>query len=338
MTVDWSVVVPAAVAATVTGILALVIVIAVGRRAPTIAALLTPVSVVVAVGAGVVVGTRSMALEGSALAAVWTVLAVVLPVALVVGVIMARRTSALQQAAMEETAARRADAMAEARRREMVTWMSHDLRTPLAGIRAMAEALEDGIAPDADIYHRRIIESVDRLSRMVDDLLALSRLHGGEPALHLEVLGVRDLVSDAIADVEPLARVRRITVSGECDDSVTAYADGDGLTRALQNLVANAVRYSRDGGSVRVDASSVNGRTVVRVRDACGGIPESDLARVFDVGWRGSVARTPAAEQGSGLGLAVVEGIAEALGGHARVQNEGDGCVFELSLRSSKPV
>lgn len=338
MTIDWGIAAQAAVAATLTGIVAVLVVVAVGRRSPTLAALLTPVSVVVAVAAGVVVGTQSMAIEGSALAAVWTVLAVVLPIALVVGVVLARRTSTLAERAASEAAARTAEAMAESRRREMVAWVSHDLRTPLAGIRAMAEALEDGVAPDPGDYHRRIIDSVDRLSRLVDDLLALSRLHGGQPALTLEVLSLRDLVSDAIADVEPLARARGITVTGECDDDVTAYADGDGLTRALQNLVSNAVRYSRDGGAVRVEATTDGGRTRLRVADSCGGIPEGDLGRVFEVGWRGSSARTPSGESGSGIGLAVVAGIADALDGTAIVRNEGAGCVFELSLPPRPPT
>lgn len=338
MSIDWGIAAQAALAASLTGVVALLVVIAVGRRSPTLAALLTPVSVVVAVAAGVVVGARSMALEGSALAAVWTVLAVVLPIALVVGVLLARRTSALAEAAASEAAAREAEAMAEARRREMVAWVSHDLRTPLAGIRAMAEALEDDVAPDPHEYHRRIIDGVDRLSRLVDDLLALSRLHAGPRALRLEVLELRDLVSDAISDVEPVARARGITVAGDCDDAVTAYADGDGLSRALQNLVGNAVRYSRDGGSVRVTAAADGGTTRIRVSDTCGGIPVDDLDRVFEIGWRGSAARTPAAASGSGIGLAVVAGMAEALGGTAQVRNAGEGCEFELALPTRGPV
>lgn len=338
MTIDWSVAGEAALAATVTGVVAVLVVVAVGRRSPTAAALLTPVSVVVAVAAGVLVGARSMALTGSALAAVWTVLAVVLPIALVVGLVLARRTSALAQRVAEEAAARDAEAMAEARRREMVAWVSHDLRTPLAGIRAMAEALEDGVAPDPGVYHHRIVQGVDRLSRLVDDLLALSRLHAGLPALTLEVLPLRDLLSDAIADADALARARGITVTGRCDDGVTAYADGEGLMRALQNLVANAVRYSRDGGAVQVEATSDGERTVVRVGDTCGGIPAEDLDRVFEIGWRGSAARTPSGGSGSGIGLAVVSGIADALGGTATVHNEGEGCVFALSLPATRPA
>lgn len=332
MTVDWGMAVSAAVAAAIAGVVVLLVVAALGRRHPTAAAFLTPVSVVVAVAAGIVVGSRSMLLDASALAAVWTVLLAVLPVALVVGVLLARRTSALQEQAAREVAEREADALVEARRREMVAWVSHDLRTPLAGIRAMAEALEDDVAPDPHAYHRRILDSVARLSAMVDDLLALSRLQSGTQSLTLEVLPLRDLLSDAVADAQVVGRARGIDVTGHCDDSVTVLADGDGLTRAVQNLLVNAVRYSTPGGRVRVDATSDGQRTRVLVHDSCGGIPADELDRVFETGWRGSSARTPDSSSGAGLGLAVVAGMAEALHGDVTVRNEGAGCVFELTL------
>jgi len=337
MSVHWGMAAEAALAAAVTGLLAVVILGAIGRRWPTAAALLTPLSVVVAVAAGVLAGARSMALSGSELTAVWTILAGVLPIALLVGVLMARRTLRLQQHAAREAAARQADATVEARRREMVAWVSHDLRTPLAGIRAMAEALEDGLAPDPSAYHRRILDNVEHLSRMIEDLLALSRLQGGQLALRLEPLSLHDLVSDAIADAEPLARARAIELSGQCDPTVTAYADSDGLVRALQNLLLNAVVHSPDRGEVCVGASTEGNRTTVRVADTCGGIPEEDLARVFEPGWRGSTARTPGDASGSGLGLAVVAGLAEALGGEVSVHNDGPGCVFELVLPAARP-
>ena len=338
MTVDWGMAAQAAAAAAVVGVLCLLVVLAVGRRSPTVAAFLTPVVVVVAVAAGVVAGSRSMALDGSALAAVWTVLAAVLPIALVVGVILARRTSALQTEAAREAAEREAAAMVEARRREMVAWVSHDLRTPLAGMRAMAEALEDGVAPDPAAYHRRILDNVDRLSTMVDDLLALSRLQSGEQAMRLELLPLHDLVSDAIADAVPVARARGVTVSGRCDDGVTAYADAEGVMRALENLIVNAIRYSRSPGEVRVDAATDGTTTTLRVRDSCGGIPSDELGRVFEPGWRGSTARTPEGASGAGLGLAVVAGLTEALHGRVDVRNEGPGCVFELVLPTSAPA
>ena len=115
---------------------------------------------------------------------------------------------ALQARAEQEAMAREMEAEVEARRREMVAWVSHDLRTPLAGIRAMAEALEDDVAPDPSAYHRQIREEVDRLALMVDDLLALSRLQSGQLRLELREVRLRDLVSDTIAGATALAHER----------------------------------------------------------------------------------------------------------------------------------
>jgi signal transduction histidine kinase len=335
MTVDWGLALQAAVAAAVVGLLGALVVTAIARRSPAPAALLTPVTVVLAVAAGTLAGARSMALQGANLTVVWTVLVATVPVALVVGVALARRTTGLQRDAEREAMERQRDAEVEARRREMVAWVSHDLRTPLAGIRAMTEALEDGVASDPASYHRRIREEVDRLAAMVDDLLALSRLQSGQWTLNLEQVRLRDLVSDSIAGASALADRRGVRLTGECADDVTAYADEPVLARALANLVANAVRYTPPDGAVHVEASAGVGATTLRVSDTCGGIPEEDLPRVFDAGWRGEVARTPDAASGAGLGLAVVRGVVDALGGSVDVVNRGAGCVFEIRLPAS---
>lgn len=337
MTLDLALAAQAALAAAAVGLVGVLVVLLVARRSPRWAAVLTPVIVVLAVAAGVMAGARSMVLEGADLAIVWTVLVAVLPVAIVVGVLLARRTLALQREVEREAAARAMEAEVEARRREMVAWVSHDLRTPLAGIRAMTEALEDGVAPDPPAYHRRIREEVDRLAGMVDDLLALSRLQSGQLELDRSVLPLRDLVSDAIAGAEPLARERGIDLTGTCDEGVRAYVDEAALARALTNLVTNAVRYTPHGGSVRVEASSAGGVTTLRVTDTCGGIPADDLPRVFEAGWRGSAARTPGAATGAGLGLAVVRGLSDVLDGEVTAANTADGCTFILTLPAEGP-
>ncbi|HEY5183970.1 MAG TPA: HAMP domain-containing sensor histidine kinase [Actinomycetes bacterium] len=287
-------------------------------------------TVVLAVTAGMVVGVRSMALKGSDLAVVSTVLLATTPIALAVGLYLARRTAELQRRTEQEAAARAMDAELEARRRELVAWSSHDLRTPLAGIRAMAEALEDGVAPDPATYHRRIREQVDRLTVMVNDLLALSRLQSGQLHLAPSVVRLHDLVSDTLSSATPLARERGVRLRGWCDESVTVYADESAIARALDNLVANAVRYSQPDGDVRLEASSDGRRATVRVVDSCGGISETDLPRVFEPGWRGSAARSPG--DGAGLGLAIVHGIVTSCGGTVSVANRDSGCVFEVTL------
>jgi signal transduction histidine kinase len=337
LSVDWGLALQAAVAAAVAGLLGALVVNAVGRRSPVVAAALTPVPVVLAVAAGTLAAARSMALEGGNLTVVWTVLVATVPVALVVGGMLARRMMSLQHEAEHQLMERQRDAEVEARRREMVAWVSHDLRTPLAGIRAMAEALEDDLTPDPSSYHRRIREEVDRLATMVDDLLGLSRLQSGQWDLHLEPVRLRDLVSDSLAGASALAEQRGVRLTGACADDVTAYADEPLLSRALTNLVVNAVRYTPPDGSVHIQAESEGGTTTLRVSDTCGGIPEADLSRLFDAGWRGEAARTPGAASGAGLGLAVVHSVVDTLGGTVEVINRGAGCVFEILLPRESP-
>jgi signal transduction histidine kinase len=230
-------------------------------------------------------------------------------------------------------------------RRELVSWVSHDLRTPLAGLRAMTEALEDGIAPDPERYHRQVRAEVDRMTRMVDDLFELSRIHTGSLSLRPEPILLGDLVSEAIAGAEPVARVRRVRLGGRVDDGVEVTADPQGLARVLSNLVINAIRHTPAGGTVEIVGRLVDGVVELSVSDACGGIPDDDRARVFDVAWRGGQARTPAgfgdtdADSAvgarAGLGLAIVKGIVEAHRGDVRVENlepPDAGCRFLVRL------
>jgi signal transduction histidine kinase len=230
----------------------------------------------------------------------------------------------------------------EEARRELVAWVSHDLRTPLAGLRAMTEALEDGIAPEPERYHRQIRAEVDRMTRMVDDLFELSRIHSGTLELSPQSLMLGDLVSEAIAGADPVARVRGVRLGGRVEEGIEVHADPQGLSRVLSNLVMNAIRHTPSDGSVEIVGRQVSGAVELSVTDACGGIPEADRERVFDVAWRGIHARTP---QGpgevddrtarAGLGLAIVKGIVEAHRGQVSVENieaPAPGCRFLVRL------
>ncbi|GAA3423716.1 sensor histidine kinase [Streptosporangium sandarakinum] len=224
----------------------------------------------------------------------------------------------------------------ESARRELVAWVSHDLRTPLAGMRAMAEALEDGVAGDPETvarYHRRIRLEVDRLSGMVGDLFELSRIHAGALRLSRSPVGLGDLVADALAGAEPLARAKSVRLAGEAGEVVPVVADAGELSRALRNLVVNAIRHTPADGTVLVRAAVEGEVACLSVADCCGGIPEEDLPRVFDVAFRGEAARTPGADgTGAGLGLAIAQGIVEAHEGTIGVVNAGAGCRFEIRL------
>jgi signal transduction histidine kinase len=223
----------------------------------------------------------------------------------------------------------------EQSRRQLVAWVSHDLRTPLAGLRAMAEALEDGLAADPPRYHKQMRAEAERLAFMVDDLFEVSRIHSGTLQLSDDEITLNDLVSDVLASTEALARGRGVRLAGQAAGQLTIRADPRELSRALTNLVTNAIRYTPPEGSVYVEARPDREAALLTVTDGCGGIPEADLPRVFDLAWRGTDARSPAPDSGAGLGLAIVRGIVEAHRGSVRVLNTRDGCRFEMRLPAS---
>ena len=220
----------------------------------------------------------------------------------------------------------------ERSRRELVAWVSHDLRTPLAGLRAMAEALEDGVATDPLRYHTQMRTSVDRLTAMVDDLFEMSRIHAGALRLTLERVPLAELVDEAVVGADPVARARGVALQADVRTPLAVRVDARELSRALTNLVANAIRHTPSDGAVRVEATEKDGHAVLAVVDACGGIAEEDLDRVFEVAWRGTAARTPEPLAGAGLGLAIVRGIVEAHSGEVDVRNVAGGCRFEVRL------
>ena len=183
-------------------------------------------------------------------------------------------------------ASRQREAAVENARRELVSWISHDLRTPLASMRAMTEALEDGMAADVPAYYRKIIAQTDLMAGMVNDLLELSRIHAGTMRLKAEPLDLYDLASDAIADLAALAEQHGITLDGGGRRECLALADGPSMGRAIRNVVLNAIVHSAPGSRVTVEVGRKGDRAVVAVTDGCGGIPEEDLPHVFETGWQ----------------------------------------------------
>lgn len=241
---------------------------------------------------------------------------------------------------LEMTAARLEDARERARamdaaRRELVSWVSHDLRTPLAGIRAVTEALEDGVVTDpvtVDRYHRTLRMESDRLAELVDDLFELSQIHAGCLALTVERVSLGDVVSDALAAADPDARRKGVRLEGRLRGPAPQVdASSRELGRVLRNLLGNAIRETPAGGTVRVEAGADDATGAsVTVDDGCGGIPSEDLPRVFETAFRGQAARTPGT--GSGLGLAIARGLVEAQHGTISADNLDGGCRFTVRL------
>jgi signal transduction histidine kinase len=327
----------AAVAAAV-GVIGAVLLVWLARRSPARAAVAAPLVVVLSVAAGVYASARAMVVSDRDSTTVLLVLLAAVPVAVGVGVVTARRVQNLtRQRALDMAAAER-DREVEAGRRELVAWVSHDLRTPLAGMRALTEALQDGVVTDPADYLDRMRLEVMRMSEMVDDLLALSRLQSSGLRLDRVRSSVADVVSEVVAFSQPVAQAAGVRLSGHADGPAFADIDPREVSRAVANLLTNAVRHTQPGGAVSVTVSTRTAGEPTRqgaevaVQDACGGIPTEALPRVFEAGWRGTGARTPRPGAGAGLGLAIVRGVAEAHGGEATVANHAAGCRFVIWL------
>ncbi|MER7441357.1 sensor histidine kinase [Micromonospora avicenniae] len=291
---------------------------------------------VAAVVAGVTVVARAMFLSRHDLQVVLLTVAAAAAVSLAIGWYFGRRLAA---AAVWADQARDRERRIEKGRRDLVAWVSHDLRTPLAGLRAMAEALEDRVVDEPATvaeYHRRIRVQTDRMTRLVDDLFELSRINAGALRLSLASVPLGEVVSDALAGAAPLAAARGIKLVAAESGWPTVLASEPELARVVGNLLLNAVRYTPEDGTVHVDGGRDDDEAWLAVADTCGGIPEADLPRLFDVAFRGEPARTPRpggnGEGSGGLGLAIVRGLVEAHGGRVTVRNTGDGCRFVVRL------
>jgi signal transduction histidine kinase len=221
-------------------------------------------------------------------------------------------------------------------RRELVTRIAHDLRVPLAGIRAQAEALQDGLAPDPDRYLAQIGAQVDRVDALVADLFAVSQIDAGTLRLRRERVSLADVASDAVAELRGLADGAGVTFEFAATGAGTVDGDAVQLGRAVTNLLANALQHTPGGGRVAVSVDEVDRDVRLTVADGGPGFPAADLEHAFEAGWRGSDARSPHRLDltgGAGLGLAIVRGIARAHGGDASAANAaGAGAVLTLTL------
>jgi signal transduction histidine kinase len=313
------------------------------RRSITVNVLALLAVAVLAVLAGIVAVAQGMFIEEHDLSVLLIVVGVAGVVSLAVAFWLGRR---LATDAMWAAEVRTRERRMEASRRELVAWVSHDLRTPLAGLRAMAEALEDGVVADPQTvgeYHRRIRVESDRMAGLVDDLFELSRINAGALRLSLASLALGDLVSDAVASAEPVAAARGVHVVAAERGWPTVQGSEPELARVLANLLRNAIRHTPSDGTVTISGGRDDTGGWFAVADGCGGIPESDLPRVFDIAFRSTTSRTPVdlsgaapltgdGGAGGGLGLAIVRGLVEAHHGTVGVANTGPGCRFVVRL------
>ncbi|RLT27755.1 MAG: hypothetical protein DWI48_02705 [Chloroflexi bacterium] len=218
-------------------------------------------------------------------------------------------------------------------RTELVANMSHELRTPVAAARALAETLQAGVDdPEAaERFHNRLVEEIGRLGEMVERLLRLSRLESGRETMEDELLQPADLLSTAIARIEPLAESRGRRVAGVIEQLPIVRGDRERVLEVLSNLMDNALRFSPDEGVVTVRALD-NGEGLVQfeVSDDGPGIRLDERQRVFERFYTGDVARGFGA--GTGLGLSIARHIIERLGGRIWVSDRSPGATLCFTL------
>jgi signal transduction histidine kinase len=209
-------------------------------------------------------------------------------------------------------------------RTQLVAWASHDLRTPLASIQAMLEALEDGLA-EPDRYLPALREQVERLGMLVDDLFELARIDAGALTLELREATLAGLVDSCLRGLEAEAFARRVRLGADIDEAVTVRCAPEQVERVLFNLLTNALRHTPSDGSVAVRAEPHPQEVEVSVEDTGDGLEPEAVSHMFDRFWRGDRARTSGAGAGAGLGLAIARGLVEAHGGRIWAEQRPEG-------------
>lgn len=219
---------------------------------------------------------------------------------------------------------------------ELLASVSHELRTPLTSIASFTQILSAGLESDGIAQQREhlsVIErNVDRLQRMVEDLLFLDRVESNTALADLELVELSDVVKMAVASIRPTAGEQGVSVTADVGQGPLLRGDGQRLGQLVDNLLANAVRFTPPGGSVSVRLNPVPGGWKLEVSDTGIGIPEEEQSRVFERFYRASNARRGAAP-GSGLGLAIVRRVAESHGGSVDVRSvPGQGSTFTVVI------
>lgn len=232
----------------------------------------------------------------------------------------------------------------EQARRDVVAAVSHDLRTPLASLRAVIESINDGVVTDKATMHRYLASAqsqVQSLSILVDDLFELSQLDAGVLEWKVEPSSLRDLISDTLESMNVQAAEKHVKLTGSVDPAVDpVLMNSHKMQRVLYNLIQNAIRHTPADGSVFIEAHQRDNGTLVQVDviDTGEGITESELPRVFEQFYRGDKSRSRETG-GAGLGLTIAQRIVEAHHGSIWVESRrGSGSRFSFTLPRALPV
>lgn len=219
-------------------------------------------------------------------------------------------------------------------RRDFISNVSHELRTPLASLKALTETLQNGALSDPEAGPRfldRIHTEVDALTQMTQELLDLSRIESGQASLNFESVSPRKLIHTAAERMKAQIERAGLKLDVACEDGLpNITADRNRLEQVLVNLVHNAVKFNKPGGSIALGAEPVPGGVRCEVRDTGVGIPPESLSRIFERFYRVDSSR---AGSGTGLGLSIAKHIIEAHGGKIWAESEeGRGSIFRFEI------
>jgi signal transduction histidine kinase len=233
--------------------------------------------------------------------------------------------------AMEERSRRQI----EDARRQMVAAVSHDLRTPLASLRLLVEAIDDGVVEGEtrERYLGEMRTHVETLTALIDDLFELSRIEAGEISWTMERIELSRLIDETVAAMRGPAEARGVALAAELPvGEVPVRANAEKVQRVLLNLIQNAIRHTPADGSVTVRTRTAPDGVEVEVADDGEGIPAGEGERVFEAFYRGNESRS---DDGAGLGLAISRAIVEAHGGKIWLEDSSPGTRVHFTLKSA---
>ncbi len=234
---------------------------------------------------------------------------------------VAQLAQAFNRMVMRLEEAKQAELALDSARRNLIAWASHDLRTPLASLRAMIDAMAEGVVEDPETIERYLRQSqteIARMSALIDNLFELAQIDAGHLELMIEPGSLSDLISDLLEGFSAQASARGISLTGSVSADVDpVWMAADKVSRVLDNLIVNALRHTEAQGRIEVRAELDNGSVYVEVSDTGSGIQAEDLPFIFDRFYRGEKSRSRGGYDrgGAGLGLAIAKGIIEAHGG-----------------------
>jgi signal transduction histidine kinase len=221
-------------------------------------------------------------------------------------------------------------------RNDLIAWVGHDLQTPLASMRAILEALSDGVVEDPEMVKRYLLTAqrdVMSLSALIDDLFQMSQLDAGGFPLDRADASLSDLISDTLESFSHLALQHEIKLEGQVNSNVDpVFMDTQAIGRVFNNLISNALRHTPSRGEIKVNARQTSSGVEVTVSDTGEGIRPQDIPHIFERFYRGEKSRNRGTG-GAGLGLAIARGIIRAHGGDIQVESKlGQGTQFTFHI------